>query len=53
MAQHPLVSMVVMVAFWAMVQLFPQFFIGIFNSDPELLDTAVWICMPKRPSTAV
>ena len=36
------VSMVVMVAFWAMVQLFPQFFIGIFNSDPELLDTAVW-----------
>ena len=36
------VSMVVMVTFWAMVQLFPQVFIGIFNSDPELLDTAVW-----------
>ena len=36
------VSLTVMVAFWAAVQLFPRFFIGIFNSDPQLLDTAVW-----------
>ena len=36
------VSMTVMVSFWLLVQLFPRFFIGIFNSDPELLDTAVW-----------
>ena len=36
------VSMVVMVGFWLLVQLFPQVFIGIFNNDPELLDTAVW-----------
>ena len=36
------VSMTVMLTFWALVQLFPQFFIRIFNSDPELLETAVW-----------
>ena len=36
------VSCVLMGAFWALVQLFPQFFIGIFNNDPALMDTAVW-----------
>jgi len=36
------VSMAVMLAFWALVQLFPRFFIRIFNSDPELMETAVW-----------
>ena len=36
------VSMTVMLTFWALVQLFPQVFIRIFNSDPELLETAVW-----------
>ena len=36
------VSLVVMISFWGAVQLFPQGFIRIFNSDPELMDTAVW-----------
>lgn len=35
-------SMAFMLAFWALVQLFPQFFIRIFNDEPALLDTAVW-----------
>lgn len=36
------VSCVLMMTFWLLVQLFPRFFIRIFNSDPELMDTAVW-----------
>lgn len=36
------VSMVFMMALWALIQLFPQFFIRIFNDSPELMDTAVW-----------
>ena len=28
--------------FGASVELFPQFFIGIFNDNPELMDTATW-----------
>ena len=28
--------------FGALVELFPQFFIGIFNDNPELVDTAIW-----------
>ncbi len=36
------VSCVLMMTFWLLVQLFPRFFIQIFNSDPELVDTAVW-----------
>ena len=28
--------------FWLCVMLIPQVFIGIFSSDPELMDTAVW-----------
>ena len=36
------VSMIVMLSFWALVQLFPQGFIRIFNSGPELMETAVW-----------
>ena len=31
-----------MAVFWALVQLFPQAFIRIFNSEAALLDTAVW-----------
>lgn len=31
-----------MLGFWLLVQLFPQIFIRIFNSDPELMETAVW-----------
>ena len=30
------------VVLWALIQLFPQLFIRIFNDSPELLDTAVW-----------
>ena len=29
-------------AFWILVQSFPAFFVRIFNSDPELLEIAVW-----------
>ncbi len=36
------VSMVVMITFWLLVQLFPSFFVNIFNSEPELMDIAVW-----------
>ena len=36
------VSMVLLMSFWALVELFPAFFIKIFNNEPELLDTAVW-----------
>ena len=36
------VSCVLMGGFWVLVQLFPRFFIGIFNNDPALMDTAVW-----------
>ena len=28
--------------FWAAIMLIPQVFVGIFTSDPELMDTAVW-----------
>ena len=28
--------------FWLCMMLIPQMFIGIFSSDPELMDTAVW-----------
>ena len=28
--------------FWLCIMLIPQVFIGIFSSDPELMDTAVW-----------
>lgn len=35
-------SCVLMVLFWLLVQLFPQWFIRIFNNRPELMDTAVW-----------
>lgn len=36
------VSMIFMLTGWALVELFPQFFIRIFNDDPALLETAVW-----------
>ena len=36
------VSMAFMLPFWALVQLFPGMFISIFNSDPALMETAVW-----------
>lgn len=36
------VSCVLMGGFWILVQLFPRFFISIFNNDPQLMDTAVW-----------
>ena len=36
------VSCISLASFWLLVQLFPRFFIGIFNSDPQLVDTAVW-----------
>ena len=36
------VSCVLMMIFWLLVQLFPRVFIGIFNNDPALVDTAVW-----------
>lgn len=36
------VAMVPMMIFWALVQLFPQVFVRIFNNDPALMDTAVW-----------
>lgn len=36
------VSCAFMFTFWLLVQLFPRFFISIFNNDPQLLDTAVW-----------
>lgn len=36
------VSCVLMGGFWVLVQLFPRFFISIFNNDPQLMDTAVW-----------
>lgn len=36
------VSMTFMLTGWALVELFPQFFIRIFNDDPALLETAVW-----------
>lgn len=29
-------------AFWALVQLFPGFFVKIFNNSPELLETTTW-----------
>lgn len=37
------VSMVILLVFWALIQAFPQAFIRIFNSDAQLLDTAVWV----------
>ncbi len=37
------VSMVILLMFWALIQAFPQAFIRIFNSDAQLLDTAVWV----------
>lgn len=36
------VSCALMGGFWVLVQLFPRFFIGIFNNDAALMDTAVW-----------
>ena len=30
------------ILFWLCIMLFPQVFVGIFTSDPELMDTAVW-----------
>ncbi len=36
------VSMAFMATFWALVQLFPQVFIAIFNDNPALTETAVW-----------
>lgn len=36
------VSCTFMLTFWLLVQLFPRFFISIFNNDPQLVDTAVW-----------
>ena len=36
------VSCALLFTFWLLVQLFPRFFIGIFNNDPQLVDTAVW-----------
>ena len=36
------VSCAFLVSFWLLVQLFPRFFISIFNSDPQLVETAVW-----------
>lgn len=33
---------VFMFTFWLLVQLFPRFFISIFNNDPQLVDTTVW-----------
>ncbi len=36
------VSLGVLLAFWALVQSFPVFFVRIFNSDPALLEVAVW-----------
>lgn len=36
------VSCAFMLTFWLLVQLFPRFFISIFNNDPQLVDTAVW-----------
>ncbi len=36
------VSLGVLMVFWLLVQSFPAFFVRIFNSDPELLDIAVW-----------
>ncbi len=36
------ISVAVMAVFWLLVQLFPVFFVGIFNSDAELVDIAVW-----------
>ncbi len=35
-------SCTLMMTFWLLVELFPQAFIRIFNSDPALMDTAVW-----------
>lgn len=35
-------SCVLMGGFWVLVELFPRFFIRIFNNDPQLLETAVW-----------
>lgn len=32
-----------MVTFWGLVELFPQFFIGIFNDSPALMETATWV----------
>ena len=37
-----LVTMVYMVAFWGLVQLFPGAAVGVFNDDPALTSTAVW-----------
>lgn len=36
------VSCAFMLTFWLLVQLFPRFFISIFNNDPQLVDTTVW-----------
>lgn len=36
------VSCAFMFTFWLLVQLFPRFFISIFNNDPQLVDTTVW-----------
>ena len=36
------VSCIFLASFWLLVQLFPRFFISIFNNDPQLVDTAVW-----------
>ena len=30
------------ILFWLCIMLFPHVFVGIFTSDPELMDTAVW-----------
>lgn len=35
-------SCIFLASFWLLVQLFPRFFIGIFNNDAALMDTAVW-----------
>ncbi len=33
---------IISVLMWALIELFPQFFIGIFNRHPELMDMATW-----------
>lgn len=35
-------SLVYLVTFWLLVEIFPQFFIRLFNSDEALLDTSTW-----------
>lgn len=36
------VSLLYLTVFWLLIECFPEFFIHLFNSKPELLSTAVW-----------